>query len=503
MFTFSRPVQVKNLDHRLAPQDLITVTRFSPVPASPALPLTERAVGGRPSADALPGKPPETLSSLVLTLPRAPPGGKAQLCVGHRYRFPPSYRVKGRGHCPGRAGPRVDKGLAGPHRHGRPEAAVPPQQEAASWARHLPSRPHRRSRTSTPPRRRGRSDRRWGGPPSARDGRWGTRVPGPRQLPGSASEFSRGRAAGSRARRPLPRTTHRARPDTGERARYEAPRAGRAPLSPLPDGFNRRPVLPLPRPWPRHGWLLAGGALRPAWLTEAPALPRRLGSGLGWARHSTAGRRAWLLAPRPTARRHRRLPSKLQRGSPVWRGRGRSALRRAFPAPETHSSPLPSSPGGGGAEHRGGAGKEGKGFPCSRGGSSFACPPPPFVATASALFGGVLLAPRLPISLAPQPQCASAGQAAGWGLPRRWQFSPRSKGCSTLALLFQGCSFPCSPRCLVLPGSPQPCPRGRDTRGGRGVAGDRGGARRLAGNCFQKRWKSEWWVSLAWRWWTV
>lgn len=288
----------------------------------------------------------------------------------------------------------------------------------------------------------------------------------------------------------------------------------------LPGGSRPTPVPPLPRPWPRRCWLLPGGALRAARLRLPPA-PRRPGSGLGWAGLGCARRGALpasllvppvLSSPLPScpvlsgcppllravgggARRTGRR-GKGEEGEREGRGgRGRSALGRPLPAPETHSSPLPSSPGrgrGGGAPGCGlgrEGGREGRagglegengGWKASSGAGGLAlaaeqhglaappgagcapsaappgsgralgdrrcprCPPAPPEAAAIALFGGVSSAARPPSGLGarrapalPGPGCeGAAGSGRGpCAEPRgRAQQGPQPRGRSLLLL---------------------------------------------------------------------
>lgn len=221
----------------------------------------------------------------------------------------------------------------------------------------------------------------------------------------------------------------------------------------------------------------------PARPPAAPPAPRRPGSGLGWAVHGgtpclpprPSVPSCPVLSARPAALRSSELAPGCAGGVPGARGgggrerregrggRGRSALGRPLPAPETHSSPLPSSPRrgrGGGAPGcglgrdggRGGGqegGQEGSLLDAERHGMAAAggagcalsaappgagralrdrrcprCPSPPLVAAAIALFGGVSLAAcppsglgarRAPALLGPGCEGLGRGRAAGSG----------------------------------------------------------------------------------------
>lgn len=240
-------VQIFEFLHRLTPWDLIPAARFSPAPASrggQAFPPGPAAAG----PPALPRRPGEAARNFTQPQRCPCPGqlraggrGRRRAAPGGAPVQPPTFAERegsgrpSRGRCPGRAGPRADKGLAGPHPHGRPEAAVPPPQEAAGRARHLPARPPaapaRDERTAPAPGQARPEARR----PLLRPGRAPRDPrPGRRQLPGAASGSPPGRAAGSRARRPLLRTTRRSPPGYRRtRPRRGAPRrAGTAQPAP-------------------------------------------------------------------------------------------------------------------------------------------------------------------------------------------------------------------------------------------------------------------------------
>lgn len=190
------------------------------------------------------------------------------------------------------AGLRADKGPARPR---EARLAVPPPQEAAGRARHLPARPQRRPQSS------GEAER-----PSP--GRGEARLAAPR---GAALSARRSAEAGSA--QPAPRS-------------------------------NPRPVLPLPRPWPRRR-SCQGARSGPPGSGSAP------GAALGTAWPRFASFRPSAGRPLPP----RRSGMGEGKGEPGARGggerRGGEGPRSAafLPAPEIHSSPLPSSPGRGGA----------------------------------------------------------------------------------------------------------------------------------------------------------
>lgn len=353
MVTFSRHLQVKNLDDQVP-----TVPRSSPshscnsllptacspreASLSPPPPAASAAAGPGAEGDARP--PGEAARNFTqptaLPRPRAPPGGRPRSAPGSSERGTATgshLRREGR---VGAARPRALPGQGrapGGQRPGWPPPAREAQgrRPAATGSRGLGPTPSR------PPAGPGRAHRP-GAVASATGGEApppppGTGAEGPAPRGGGGSP--RARAGGGKPRSP-PSAPHHLR-----RARHEAPagrdRSARTRPAPTP-----APSSPLPRPWPRRDWLLAGGALRPR-LTDwsspsAPACRERAGLGAA-QRGGTPG-----LAPRPSGCPP---PPRLRaaEGEPgaAGEGRGRSATRPRFPRPGNTFLPAAVKPGRG------------------------------------------------------------------------------------------------------------------------------------------------------------
>lgn len=253
-------------------------TPFVPTPATPA-----------PASHGRHLPPPAGRPHPKLSQPNADPfpstaGGRGRPGQDTAPARAPSPWERGRGTA--RVGPAPSGQRPGrPRRHGRPEAAVPPPQEAAGRARHLPAH-------------------------SA--GQDGGRAGGPAH--GAAAAPGMGSGACSPA------------PPAGASPRRRAPGRPQAPLIPLPAGCD-------PRPSSRylgHGFGQRARSGPPGSL-RLP-LPRR--PGLGWARRDARARSS--LAAR-----------RCSRARPAGEGRGGPAIRSTYP-PRKHIPPLCRQAGWGG-----------------------------------------------------------------------------------------------------------------------------------------------------------
>lgn len=221
---------------------------------------------------------------------------------------------------------------------------VTPCPDAVAGPRHPPGSPapaasRTRSRVKLSPPGSGRTK---GRPDPGRPDSPSRRHRKPRA---GRATFPPDRSAGPRAQgrpsAPRPGEARLAAPRGAALSARRSAEAGSAQPAPR---SNPRPVLPLPRPWPRRR-SCQGARSGPPGSGSAP------GAALGTAWPRSASFRPSAGRPLPP----RRSGMGEGKGEPGARGggerRGGEGPRSAafLPAPEIHSSPLPSSPGRGGA----------------------------------------------------------------------------------------------------------------------------------------------------------